>query len=860
MTVRLNKSSRSWSGVSLAVLTASIGATAAQAQDAAQDPGTTVEEVVVVGQRLANLRAVQAKQNAAVILDVLAADDLNRLPDQNLAEALSRVAGVTAFQDEGAGLYVGLRGLNQEFVSLTIDGLDVSSAARIFDNNLRGANLEAVPSSFVTRVEVIKAATPDLDGDAIAGTVNLVSRSALDRGGSWFSMGAAGGQYQEDVPADDIGLSGKGNVSFGTTLADDPVGLVFDAHFRTVARDNLKPNAWFGGNGDGSQMPDEVGGFFYQRQEDSWGANAKFELRPNRMFQGYVSLSYFDSDTTLDKEKHALFGAVSQVAAGTFTGAQGTLRTDRVTYGVDDSLTVAAGADLFLGERNTVAFRASTSTSTAYQDDPRVDWFYGGPLSGQYAFDGQTYAYQLNTAGAAAFVNPALYSFNGYRRFEEELVKGVDVVRLDWTNASPDGRGLSYKAGFKWKSTPIDYTSSSFRWRNPRAAFNWGQYLSVFDYRFPGPTNDRILHSDITGVSDTAEGLGAAGFSRVESLRNGNDYRVAEDVTAAYALIDYAGERFRFIGGVRYEGTQTDAATRRNRVDDAPFVETSGDYGDWLPSAALTYFVDEQWLVRAGVSRSIGRPDVRDLARGETPPNDSGVFSRGNPDLQPRRSTNYDLSVEHYFDGGSSLVSVAVFRKELQDEIYDLQTPYTFIDDLGAPIPSFYIQPENGGDAWINGVELSLVKNRLDFLPGPLADFGVTANLTFTDGELDLLGQNRAVVRTVAPEGLSKTLGNVTLYYQGERLSARAAYRYVGAQTQSLSIDGSADVQMDAYQQTDLHVAYKLGGGWELFGEVWNAFEDEQGFTSRNAVAGVPNWFEDVRYGRAVWVGLNFKL
>jgi TonB-dependent receptor len=847
-----------WSVSSLAL--ASVLAAPAHAQDVIEVESDDGAVIVVTGQRLANRTAVDAKRDAAVISDVLASDDLNKLPDQNLAEALARVPGLTAFQDEGAGLYVGIRGLNQEFVNVTVDGLEASSAARTFDTNLRGANMEAVPSTFVAKVEVIKALTPDYDGDAIAGTVNLVTRSALDAKKPWLSLGGALGQYEEDVPPNDIGRSFKGNLSFGQTFAGERIGLVIDANVRDVERDNLKPNAWFGARGDGTVLPDEVGGFFYQRQEKSQGATAKLEVRPNDAFQADIAVTYFDSEIGIDKNKHAIFGATSNATAGTFTGAQGTGRNDRVEYGVNDSVTVTAGGQWFINDRHSVSARGSTSSSSSYQDDPRVDWFYGGPLSGAYEYNGEYYTYQFDTASQANWGNPARYVFNGYRRFQEELEKGVDSIRVDWTIAPSTGSGLGYKFGAKRKETNVDYTASNFRWDRPNGTTDFAQFLFFENYQFPGTNNPTILLSDIEGLSAYAEGLGTSRFSRIRSvIVNGNDYDVAETVLAGYGLIDWSGERFRFVGGLRYEDTQTEAHNRFNRADNAAFVTTSGGYGDWLPSAALTYFLTDRVLLRAGASRAIGRPDIRDLARGETPPNDNGFYSRGNPDLKPRISNNYDLSLEYYFDGGDSLLSAALFQKDIQDEIFDLQTPYVFTNALDVDVNSFFSQPDNGGSAKISGIELGLVKDRLDFLPGALANIGFSANVTLTQGELELLNADRSVVRTVNPEGLSERLANATLYYQGERLSARAAWRFVGEQTQALSIDGSADLQIDDYEQTDLQFGYKLADDVELFSEVWNAFENEQSFTNQNFVAGVPNWFENVRYGRAIWIGVNLK-
>lgn len=853
---RLKDKKRYLTGVSLLALAAGLTAGAIAA---AGEPAETIETVVVTGERLSNQRAVETKRAADVITDSLASSDLNQLPDQNMSEALSRVPGVTSFEDEGSGLYVGMRGLSQEFVNVTQDGVEVSVAPRTWDSNLRGTNMEAIPSSFVSRIDVIKTMTPDMDGDAIAGTVDLVSRSALDAKKPWLTIGAAAGQYFEDVPSKDAGFSGKGSLSAGTTLADGRIGFVFDANMRNVSRDNLKPHAWYGGHNDSAELPDEVGGFFYERFERSFGLTGKLEFRPISNLQGYLAAGYFDSDIHIGKHKHALYGAVSNAGAGTFSRAVATGRDDDIRYGVDGSLTLTGAVDWYADTRNRLSVKISTSSSESYQDDPRVDWYYGGPLSGSYTADGSYYAYQLDAASSANFVNPANYAFNGYRHYKENLKKRFNIAKIDWANESGDGLGFGYRAGFKWKRTAVDYTSSYLRWRKPRTAIDFAQFLYTGDYTFPGTSNDTVVMGDIAALSPFIEEIGAGAFKTVEGYTNGNDYDTAENVLAGYAMISYGAERLRVVGGLRFEATHNRSLTRFNNADDGAWVETAGDYGDFLPSIAATYTIDDDLLLRAGVSRTVGRPDIRDLSRGETPPNDNGIYSRGNPDLKARHANNFDMSLEYYFDGGKSLISVAAFRKDISNDIFDLQIPYVFVNDLGISQDSYYVQPENAGASHINGLEFGMVKDRFDFLPAPFDNLGLTANVTFNDGRQNLIDANDNVLRRVAPEGLSKVLANVTLYYQGEHWSGRITQRFVGKQNQQLSVDGSGDLYVDSYAQTDLRFGYRFNKRFEIFGEVWNLFNDGQRFTNANYVSGVPNWYENVRYGRALWLGVNYK-
>ena len=134
---------------------------------------------------------------------------------------------------------------------------------------------------------------------------------------------------------------------------------------------------------------------------------------------------------------------------------------------------------------------------------------------------------------------------------------------------------------------------------------------------------------------------------------------------------------------------------------------------------------------------------------------------------------------------------MAVFNKSIEDEIFTLETLTTeqaFFGELETPGNDravFVRQPDNGGEATITGLEIGLIKDRLDFLPGPLATLGFSANLTFNSGDFDILDRDGSVLRTVNPEGLSEPITSATLYYEGDRFSARAAWRYASDQTQA---------------------------------------------------------------------------
>lgn len=848
--------------IGAAVIALASGRAHAQAAKDAPEPANAQDDtIVVVGQPLANRVAVAEKRSKDVVADVLATDDLGKLPDANLAEAIGRVPGASTFEDEGTGLYVQLRGLNKEFVALTIDGLSFSSPARTFESSLRGANLEAIPSSFVARVDVLKSVTPDMDGDAIAGTVNLVTRSAFDQDRMVLRGSIAGAQYYTDVPDHDRRLSGRGTLSFSSQFgANHEFGIVLDANLSDIRRDNYKPGAWFGRNdiGGGQFVPTEIGGFFYEREEQSSGVIGKLEYRPaGGAVQAWITGSYADSDIGISKNKQALYsGKASNFtpSTSTFKKVQGTYRHDDIHYGVDDAVAVMGGVDVQLGAKDRVRVRGSLSSALSYQDDLRSD-FTSGNLSGSYAYDGQSFLYTLDAASAPLFVDPSYYTLTNYADYHETGRQKVRTLQGSWVHGERNDPGFGVEAGGQWKDFTYAYRASNTRLRSYVGSAPFTSYLNVVDWQFPGTNNPQTLMlGSVDPIRALVEGGEAAKFGKTSgSYGNGTDFDVSEQVFAGYALAKYRGADFLLIGGVRYEHTDFWNRTHLAGIDDAALVRRDGSYGDWLPSAALRWDATSRLVLRAGFSQTLGRPDPRDLARQETLPNDnSGVYSRGNPDLKPRRSTNYDASAEFYF-ARDSLISVAAFHKDIDDEIYTLNTAYTFVDGTGASIPSYYIEPANAGKARISGVEVGFIANRLRFLPGPLSHLGVLANATFNEGTIELVDANGAVVRRADPAGMSKFLLRSALFYDDGRVSGQIAYQRTSRQYQELSTDGSADLTLYGYGRLDVSLAYRVLPQVQLFGQVRNVTDAEQRFDQTN-------YFERLAYGRTLWFGLNVKM
>lgn len=186
-----------------------------------------IEEIVVTSSRASQLLALQRKRSAENILDAVSADTVGKLPDFNAAEAIQRLPGLSVELDQGEGRYPIIRGIDSNLNNVTIDGNSVGAP----EGSGRRVALDVVPSDLISVVEVVKAVTPDLDGNAVGGNINIITRSAFDSPDSFaYVSGRVGYNDKSDrVPY-------GGSAVWGSKLGPaENVGIVIAGSYYNVA-------------------------------------------------------------------------------------------------------------------------------------------------------------------------------------------------------------------------------------------------------------------------------------------------------------------------------------------------------------------------------------------------------------------------------------------------------------------------------------------------------------------------------------------------------------------------------------------------------------------------------------------------
>ncbi len=828
---------------------------------ASSDDADAGGDIVVTGYARQNTQAIAAKRDNDRIGEFLASDEIGQQPDYNISDSFRRLPGVTTVFDEDEGRYVGIRGLNPNFTVGTLDGAVLATAER----QNRQLNMEAIPTTAIARLEVIKSRTPDIEGNAIGGVVNLQTRSAFDRGASTFVGNAfIGGSDSRDVPGAGFnrGSNDGVNYRFDGTLttrfgAADEWGLVVTGSYNRKRRDQERLNPTGYTQVNGVTVASGIISAGYPNTVDRYGGTAKLEWRPDPRLRAEVSGTYFQqSDNELRHQQQLTRGTVdtARTADGTArvnTGG-GFLRFN--DFPLEKPLYVAQGQVKWDGDDGQhVAVRGNWSRAIFLEPSNQLQFNLPTTAANAYTQTMQDGVPIARLDNPATFTNPASYAFASYTPYRD---RSVDVVRegqFDWGYHNTAGdRGLGLAAGMKYRAATRDFDTRQQVW-----GLATGTTLNASGFVLP----DRWNPLYTGGQSRPQPLIDFAAFQRyftdnpsrftlnaAQTALNArrSDYIVDEKVMAAYGLIRHTGDRHTLIVGMRYEDTETTIDGFRVAGSTLTPLVRGSNYGNWLPSATFNYDLAEPLKLRLGYYKAIGRPSPSDLGTNETLNQTTLILTRGNPDLRPRVADNFDASLEYYMPGDTGLLSLASFYKDIRDDIYSQASGTAVVDGTTYQVT----QPQNLAGSRVFGVEGAIVVNKLRFLPGPLTDFGVSLNATYLNGKSRFPTGGSFGRLTQQPA----FQGNAALFYQRDWLQARVSYSHIGRQYTSISPTAPLTNRYDQpFDQVDMQTRLSFGV-IQIIGEVRNVTgahrENFDGFGTRDQ-----NFF-----GRQFWLGAAVKL
>jgi TonB-dependent receptor len=344
-----------------------------------------------------------------------------------------------------------------------------------------------------------------------------------------------------------------------------------------------------------------------------------------------------------------------------------------------------------------------------------------------------------------------------------------------------------------------------------------------------------------------------------------NSYDLEEQVLAGFVEAEFKWEKLTLIAGLRTEATEVEVDTYAGDFfetdPDSPLyvqpITGDNDYVDLFPHLHMRYNLSEKSTVRASVNRTIARPSYRQLNPSTdidpTANNDDGLVIKGNTRLDAVYSTNFDVSMDHYYANGA-YASVAVFYKVMDNNIYRLTREVRPTDPSYFPPDAEVREFLNADGAEVFGVEVALAYP-LDALHESLYGFEVSANYTYTDSSVDGLDR---------PDGDVELFGqvphsvNLALNFARWGFESRVAWNWTDEYLDfdGISSDSNLDYFIDSRSTLDFSLRYHFGGSWTVFLEIQNVLDDEasafQGDSTR--------MFYREETGRLSVIGLRWNL
>ena len=833
----------------------------AVAQDApppntgSQPETTDLEGVTVTGRRAADRLAIDDKRNADGQVDAIRADDVGRLPDQNVAEAVRRLPGITTVNDQGEGRYLTVRGVSPDLLNVTLNG----QTAPAPEPDGRQVKLDDIPSGLIGGITVAKTLTPDMDANAIAGQVNIETLSAFDRNRTFGTARAAYGYYD---------INGENPYEFDGSLggvfgANKQFGAVFAINHsdRKIGSQNVQnPGDWI--EVDDQWVPEGLEVRQYNTHRRRTGAVANFDWKASdeaSLFLRFLYSKYQDQETrdafAVEFDEDGI--APSSTTAGTFEEAEA-IRAIRMREETTSTFTASTGGEFKFGEST---LKAEATYSRANKRDPhRDEWgFVAEDISGSYLLGPRSYSISFDDDAAFDTSNfePDFYEPESRRAIEDLYQARLDYVIPYGNDGSEFQFGVKYtrrektndENGQAWEYDDGDLMMSDVE----------GAYIpTVFGGRHRlGP----LVNGPLANAYFAANrGEFEEDFEGTLSTSLAADYAITEDITAAYAMARLWFGNLTIIPGVRMEHTKGTYAAHAFDIEDAsldqPFnVFGSRSYTDFFPGMNLRYDINENFVVRGAMTRAIGRPNYESLApfvQIEGANSIEPSVTMGNPDLKPLYSSNFDLSLEYYV-GNRGVLAAAVFHKIISNPIYEVTRTdqdgvFGGIALTGAEVSTW----TNARSANVSGLELN-AQYELSFLPSPFDGFSIGANMTFVTSEAEGLPSRDDKVPL---PNQSDRVASAQLSYEKYGFSARLAYTYRSAMLNELHEDDpEGDIYWDSLKQWDIKFGYEITPRWSVFLEGSNLNDAAM----RAYVGRRDRTMEEEIYGWSARMGLQFK-
>jgi hypothetical protein len=840
--------------------------------DVDQKAEEIVEAVVADIERGSVATQLDLRKKSTVSSDSVGAADIARTPDRNAADTAKRIVGTSVVD----GKFVFVRGLGERYTNALLDGVPVPSP----EPDRVAVPLDMFPALIISDITVLKTFAPDMPGDFAGGSVRIHTRDLPARfkfqatlgvgantestfakrwtyhGGNldWLGLDDGARRLPRGVPAaklpEQIPDPQPGNPF---NQIDNPAvkeaGRQFASSFEAVRTLNL-PNG-SGSAAVGDSIPigklGKVGVLGYQA---AVSYSRRFQNRTQELMRVYTADSLRDPAHTPETDVRADTGIdlVSWSTLGKVAFSRGKDHTVSVLgmFSVNSNMEArklsGAIAKSSFNEETRLRFQSRQLAFAQLNGEHRM----GGKLGGTLDYSG--------SVSRAALDDPDMRTL----LYTRPLVNASGP--LLWAD---NQRGAEHFYGFQVEngySAGVNWTQPLTKSETMPASVKFGGFLSLkrrnfavrrFNFRPINAARDAALFAGSPDGFLGSEGVDR-GITRYEDNTQSTDaYRAKADVLATYVMADLAlTPRLRTVVGPRLEWSKQ-TIDSFSLYDSTISISSALDRFDVLPAAHLIYKATSISNVRFSVTRTVGRPQLRELAPFVFTEFNGARDSFGNPNLDRTQITNMDLRFE-LFPGANEVLAVTTFFKHFDKPIERIILPTNIGTDSFANAP-------NGVNG---GIEFEARKG-LGFIHKALGEFTLMGNLTLVVSRVRL---DPIVAATLTSKerpmaGQSPYVFNAALDWAHEKTKTRVRLLYNVFGPRLFAV-GSAPIP-DIYEQPrhtlDFTAAQGLGEHFDLKLSAENILNTPYVFT-HGFSPGVqePLVTQQYRLGCNVWLALTY--
>lgn len=778
--------------------------------DITMNDNTQLKEVVIKSAMDAHRAAINAQKSELGIVNVVSADQVGKFPDSNIGDALKRISGINVQYDQGEARYGQIRGTSPDFSSVTIDGDRLPSA----EADIRNVQLDLIPADMIQTIEVNKVITSDMSGDAIGGSINLVTKNSPYKKVITATAGS-GYNFISEKPQLNLGFS------YGDRYLNNKLGIMVAASYQYAPGGSHNTEFEWDKDDNGKTFIKDyqIRRYYVTRERQSYSASFDYKLNENNKlyFKGiFNNRNDWENRyrTRLKKvDENGTGDVLIQTKAGTPNNKSARLERQRT---MDFDL---GGEHLFgkLSSKWNVAY------ARASEKRPNERYI-------TYQLKDQTFNFDLSDekkpfATPQAGSKMVLDDDFGLKEISEEQkevteqdVKGKINFTLPLYNGT-FGNKLKFGAKYVYKSKDKDHDFYTYKpvdkdafnrecLTNHLTNQNTSNFMAGKKYK-PGTFVDKKYVGDLN-LHDRNSFTEEKDQSELA-----DNYTASEAVTAGYIRFDQKiGKNLKATAGLRVEETHLEYKGRR--YDSAEDIakktgNSKNNYTDWLPSVLLKYDITDEFKVRASFTKTLVRPRYKYLIPSITIDRKDNEITIGNPDLKPTHSYNFDLSTDYYFKS-IGLVTAGIFYKDIKDfSVGQNTSDYVYEGTTYDEAHQFV----NAGNAKLFGVEIDYERD-FGFISPAFKCIGFYGNYTYTYSKVeDFNFEGRENEKDLSLPGSPEHTGNASLYFDKNGFNIRVSYNFASSfisdEEDAMGKTSFYDRYYDAVNYLDLNAGYTFG-------------------------------------------------